>query len=622
MTKSPDYDELKDSSELKAHPPFSKAILIWLLIGIPLVGAFIMRKSFNLGLYGDDWQHLYNMWRDFFVYKTKSFFDIRSYLNPYWPNYLYLGIINYFWGFYPPAYFIASYLLKMFATISLYFLSFKLTKSKLAAFLATVIFLFSAAGLQTTDWVFNMNTYAGLGLLMIATVYYLKIRQSTNIKIKHYLLFIFFFILALAIVPTRMHGAVPFLIISDIFFTFILEKGKKINRYVLIRIFVAIGIFALLSHFKSFGEGSFATERLADSSEIIKAFTQKGYHIIWFYFLGILGHLVLPDSIGFNTYRGVILFSSLLSIILGIIISASFLKTKRLTAYLPVLIFNIIWGLILSWMVSINPNPVPNLNPYSSYSILFSIALGGQFIFWCIWLFTVVKKHYLNLASSFIISLVWIITLTFIYWSFTPHYIIETTSRYMTMGAAGFAIFLGSFISLLFFKGVSLQKNEATRVASSFYFIVPTFILLFWIIVNFQKSEMYLGTLEQTRNKQLTKTTWDTLLNEVPKLDPEGPSVFFFTTDNPLSLEGVLVFGFFMRAGMTYRIPNQDLTPLPSTNYEEILSYVKDGSPLKKVHGRKAIPVPLSRIFGFDFRNGQLINITPLLHQKIKEDLK
>ena len=76
----------------------NKKILIWLFVILPLIGIFLFRKSFDLGLYGDDWQHLYILWREFFVYKTKSFFDIRSYLNPYFPESLYLGIISHFWG--------------------------------------------------------------------------------------------------------------------------------------------------------------------------------------------------------------------------------------------------------------------------------------------------------------------------------------------------------------------------------------------------------------------------------------------------------------------------------------------------------------------------------------------
>ncbi len=601
----------------------NKFVLLWLFIILPIAAAIVFRESFNLGLYGDDWQHLYNLWRDFFVYHRKSFFDIRSYLNPYWPNYLYLGIINHFWGFYPPAYFIASFMMRIFANISLYFLTFELTKSRFAAILSTILFLFSAAGLQTTDWVFNMNTYLGIGFLSLASTFYLKIRNINTIKSRYFILFIPTFTLALAIVPTRMHGAIPFLILTDLFLTFIAEKRQSgINRFFLIRIATAILIFATLLHFKSFGDGSFTTDRLAESFQVFQAYMQRGYYAIWFYFFGVLGHLTLPNYISLDGFTEVIVITSILSTVFGAVASSSILKTRDLKSYLPVIIFNSIWALILSWIAYINPNPIFNLNPYPPSNVLFSIAVGGQFIFWGFWISIITKKIYPKLSSTLIISLIWILTLTIIYWVFTPNYIIETTGRYMMMGAAGFAIFFSSFICILL-KSINFQTNsESTRILNGFYLFFPMVILLFWIIVNFSASQYYLGILEQTRNRELTERTWDTLLKTVPKLDQQGPSVFYFTTDNPLSLQGVLVFGFFMRAGMTWRIPDQDLTPLPSTDYQELLSFVRDGSPLQKVHGRKAIPVPLSRVYAFDFRNGQLINITELARQQLMIDLK
>ncbi len=589
----------------------NKWVLIWLFLGIPLLSAFVLRKSFNLGLYGDDWQHLYNMWRDFFVYNTKSFFDIRSYLNPYWPNYFYLGIINHFWGFYPPAYFIASYLLRVFANISLYFLTFELTKSKLASILATIFFLFSAAGLQTTDWVFNMNTYAGIGFLSIASVFYLKIRKLNTFRSWYYIAFILTFATALVIVPTRMHGAMPFLITMDLFLTFFAERKQlKITRYTVLRIVLAILVFAILSHYKSFGEGSYTSGRLNDSIKIIQQYTQRGYNDIWFYFLGILGHLVLPDNasvlIPLKTFAGVIIVVNSISIILGLIVSWALLKTWKLTPHLPIIVFNIIWTLILKWIVSLNTSP--------SSDVLFAIALGGQLLFWAIWIYYLTKNTYPNLSSTLIVSLIWIIFLTIIYWLFTPYYIIETTGRYMMMGAAGFAIFLGSLLSIL--------VSEKLRTLLGFYLLVPMVMFTAWIGLNLQASQRYLGMMEQTRNRELTERTWNTLVKTVPILDPEGPSVFYFTTDNPVSLYGVLTFGFYMRAGMTYRIPVEHDTPLPCTDYSELLAYVKDGSPLQKIHGRKAEPVPLSRIFAFDFRNGQLVPITEQVRKKLVEDLK
>lgn len=602
----------------------NKKILIWLFVVLPLIGVFLFRKSFDLGLYGDDWQHLYILWREFFVYKTKSFFDIRSYLNPYFPESLYLGIISHFWGYYPPAYFISSFITRVFANIALYFFSYELTKTKFAAFLTTLIFLFSAAGLQTTDWVFNMNTYAGLGLLAIASTIYLKIRKLKTFKSWHYPLFLVTFTLALATVPTRMHGAVPFIILTDLFLTFFVGRQKiKFDKYLIARLLLAVFIFVTLIHFKSFGEGSFTTDRLSSASQTFQLYDKQGFFAIWFYFLGILGHLILPDTVYINNLSGVILSTSIISIILGIFVLLSIFKPKNLKLYLPIIIFNSAWALVLTWLAIIDPNPIIPLNPYLPSAVLFSIALGGQFIFWSIWISMLTRKISPYLSNTLIISLIWIITLSITYWLFTPNYIIETTGRYMTMGTAGFSIWLAAITTLIlsntFFKKAALATNRLIGILTSQIFIL---ILLFGVIINIYTSQSYFSSLAVMRNRHLTDRVWNTLTTSVPKLDPEAPSVFYFTTNNPLALYEALTFGFFMRAGLSYQIPDESKTPLPSTNYQELLAYVHDGTPLQKVHGRKAGPVPLSRIYAFDYRNGELTNITEIVRHQLIEDLK
>lgn len=608
----------------------NRFILFWLFLLLPLAAAFVFRKTFDLGLYGDDWQHLYNLWREFFVFKTKSFFDIRSYLNPYWPNYLYLGIISHFWGYYPPAYFIASFLCRLFANIALYFFSYELTKSKLAAFISTLIFAVSASGLQTTDWVFNMNTYAGLGLLSIAATLYLKLRNLKTFKSWYYLSFAIIFTLALAIVPTRMHGAVPFIILTELFLTYIVESQKiKFDKYLLGRIALAVGIFYLLVHFRSFGEESYTGGRFNESYKLIQTLIQNGYYSWWLYFLGTIGHLVLPDNVNLyswgtslqkilptkNILASILLTENIISTILLLISTSSISKSKRVIQYLPPIAFNTLW---LIFLVILS-----KWDTKTSTDVYFSISLAGQFLFWGFWFYLLGFKKYPEISRTLIIPFFWIVSLTILYWLFTPYYIIETTGRYMTMGAAGMAIFAGALVALLLKNAFSHPSDKTTnnQFLSSLYLGVPLFILLLLFFTNFQTGQNYLNILHLTRNKDLTEKSWNKLVKEVPKLDPDAPSVFYFTTDNPLSLEGVFIFGFFMRAGVTYRIENQDFTPLPVTDYKELLGYVVDGAPLQKIHGRKAIPVPLSRVFAFDFRNGELINITEEIRQKISKDL-
>lgn len=597
----------------------NKFILLWLFVILPIGGAIVFRKSFNLGLYGDDWQHLYILWREFFVYHNKSFFDIKSYLNPYFPETLYLGIISHFWGYYPPAYFISSFFCRIFANVALYFFSFELTKNKLAAFLTSLIFLISAAGLQTTDWVFNMNTYIGLGLLAIASTVYLKIRRLKTFKSWLYPLFIVTFTLALAVVPTRMHGAAPFIVLTELFLTFVIERQKiKFDKYLTARILLAIGIFAMLIHFKSFGAQSYTNERFDDSYKLIQVLMQNGYYSWWLYFLGIIGHLVLPDNISFtvkNTLKSVLVVEAFLSILFASLSTFSILKSKKIVSFLPVLIFNIGWTIFLFIM--------SKADTQTTSEVYFSISLGGQFLFWAIWFYIIGRKNYPEISRTLIISIIWVSSLTILHWLFTPYYVIETTGRYMTMGSAGMAIFVGTLSAILIKNAISYatQIKSESRFLASFCLIVPSVLLFVFITTNIQTSQNYLNIMEQTRNKDLTEKTWKTLLTEVPKLDPAAPSVFYFTTDNPASLYGVLTFGFFMRAGIEWRNPVESLTPLPVTDYQQLLDMVKTGEPLQKVHGRKGDPVPLSRVYAFDLRGGELINITKEVRKKIATDL-
>lgn len=610
---------MQDKNTTKNSSSVNKIVLLWLFIILPIVAAIVFRKSFNLGLYGDDWQHLYILWREFYVYHTKSFFDIRSYLNPYFPETLYLGIIEHFWGYYPPAYFIASFFCRLFANIALYFLSFELTKSKLAAFLTSVIFLVSAAGLQTTDWVFNMNTYIGLGLLAIASTIYLKIRKLKTFKSWLYPLFIITFTLGLGIVPTRMHGATPFIVISELFLTYVVERQKiKFDKYLITRLLLAMGIFAMLIHFKSFGEQSYTNGRFNDSYKLIQILLQNGYYSWWLYFLGIIGHLVLPDNIGFtakNTLKSVLTVEAFLSILFASLGTFSILKSKKIISFFPILVFNIGWTIFLFIM--------SKADTHTPGEIYFSISLGGQFLFWALWFYIIGRKNSPEISRTLIISVIWVTSLTILHWLFTPYFVIETTGRYMTMGSAGMAIFVGTLSTILIKNAVSSasQIKPELRFLASLCFIVPSVLLFIFITTNIQTSQNYLNILNQTRNKDLTEKTWKTLLKEVPKLDPTAPSVFYFTTDNPLSLEGVLVFGFFMRSGIEWRNPVEALTPLPVTDYQQLLDMVKTGEPLQKIHGRKGDPVPLSRVYAFDFREGELINITEEIHKKIVTDL-
>ncbi|MBI2596883.1 hypothetical protein HYW41_01890 [Candidatus Daviesbacteria bacterium] len=586
---------------------YFKFQIIWILIVIPLLTYIYLKKTLNLALYGDDWEQLYNLWLSFDVYKTSSFFNINSYLSPYWPQYLFLGIIRHFSGYEPIAYFASSLFLRILATISLFFLMKKMTKKSLPAYLSTIIFTFSAAGLQTTDWVFNMNTYAGVFFLNLSIIFYLKLN---NPKVQFFLRYIFFvvlFTLALSIVPVRMHGAVIFLGMIEFIFSFFIQKDRKFrpDKFFFLRILTPIIILFVLIKLGSFGNSG-------DNLPLKTGFTylvemiQKGRYDVFFYFFGIIGNFVFPDTATGGVIFGRLSLLGLCFILADSILVLTLRGGKKMLGYF--FVFNILeiflGKLLLFW------------NPLLSSTNIISILMGIHLITVPTILFWQLRKTNLLQVASIIIGLIWLISFSFLYWVRTPYLIIETTGRYMTMGAFGFSILFASLLWLI------IERSSSRKRIKMLTFFVPMVLLVFWLKINLEAANIYLTNLEENRNINLANKAWDVLLQNVPAIDKENPSVFYFSTDNPTAIYMIFSFGFPPHGGLLYGITDWLNTPIPTEHYEELLKMVSSGETLAKLHGRKPNPVPISRVFAFDFRNGELINITDQIRQKITEDLK
>lgn len=583
--------------------------LIWIFICIPLLSYLVLRSSFNLSLFGDDWEQLYNMWLEFEVRHSYHWLDIKSYLGPYNFSYSYLGILNNFFGLNSAAYFYTSYFCRVLSTISIFLLVKFLTKDKLAGVLSSLVFIFSAAGLETTDWVFNLNTYIGIFLFNLSLICYLKLRSIAKFPNLYFLLFIPLLAATFMVVSTRMHGAVPFIILVDLVLTFILEK-RKLNRSFIVRLIIPFLILFFMMHVGSFGHlgsGGF-TDRIKLGMETAVSLLQKEQYMFLFFLPGLIGNITLPDSFS-SSYVGsvglrlasisFIFISGLLSFLTLKLINPKKILNKQFFIFLG---FSFFWSVVLFLLHKLNPILPP--------AQFFSILVGGELFFTIAWLFFTLKKEAPLVSLGMAFSLFWLIAFSLIYWVFNPAILFETTSRYLIMGAVGFAIFLGIFISFLI-----------KRINNGLQLVIPMFILLAILSINYWASSKYLTFLEINRNSKLAIAIWSSLTSSVPDLDVKNPTVFFFTTDNPYSLHWNLVFGFPPHMGLTYRIPNWDLTPLPVSDYPTLLAYAKDGSP-QKMNGRPIKPVPLDHIYAYHLSGDKLYSQTGQIRKKLEEDLQ
>ena len=170
-----------------------------------MISFFGIGRSLEFALNGDDWLALWRYIKDFTTFQ--SHFDIRNYSNDY-SNYAFaniiMGLVYRVFSFNPFPYYLISLFLRIITALSFYFAVYSATKSKWAGYLSTIFFATMFAGIETTNWVFNMNTYLALTVFNIFIYFHLKIeyKKLSKITVAMALLVLGCFFIA----PTRMHG--------------------------------------------------------------------------------------------------------------------------------------------------------------------------------------------------------------------------------------------------------------------------------------------------------------------------------------------------------------------------------------------------------------------------------
>lgn len=209
---------------------------IWLILLTTIISFIGVGKSLQFGLNGDDWQALY-----FYITTFKdfgSYFDIKNYstdVSNYTFAHIIMGMIYRLFSFNPFPYYLISIILRVLAAISFYPAVFAATKDKFAAILASIFFASMYAGIETTNWVFNMNTYVSISLFN----FFIYLYYSKEFKILSLRGISTSLILASSFIATqnRMHGLlfiIPLLVICKLHKFNKENLGKALIRLVVL----------------------------------------------------------------------------------------------------------------------------------------------------------------------------------------------------------------------------------------------------------------------------------------------------------------------------------------------------------------------------------------------------
>lgn len=215
---------------------------IWFAIIITIVTFLILGKSLQFALNGDDWLALYRYNLDFTSFQ--SHFDVRNYTTSttnYVFGYMMMGLISKLFSYNPFPYYLAALILRIITAFSFYWGVYSATKNKWVGYLSAIFFSCMYAGIETTNWASNMNTYLSIILLNL----FIKLFYDQRTMVISFKIFLQSLILVTSflITPVRMHGL--FFFIPLVAFNK-LEKLTKSNFYKFLAIFFLLFIPVIL----------------------------------------------------------------------------------------------------------------------------------------------------------------------------------------------------------------------------------------------------------------------------------------------------------------------------------------------------------------------------------------
>lgn len=583
-------------------------IFVYSLIVIA-VSLFTLYPSFKLSLFGDDWLVIYVYIIAIGSLSAGFLKHLHIYLSPYGPTHILMGILEQFYHYNSLYYYITSYLFRMFAAFSLLPLTYYLTKNKLSAFFAVLFFSVTATGFDTTNWVFNMTSYLGIGLVSLFLYLYVKSKEENRMKLL--IPGVILLYLAYVTVPIRMHATLPLLILLESYWNYreknFLFAKKSLQRLSAV---IVIIVFIRLTG-ASFGQPTEAVDRFNEGINTIKLFISQGRYDFLFYPIISFGSIFIPDVILPISGQISSVMGLILNIVSPIILVFAIISKLliNLTCELKKSFFSIFISFAIIWTIIATVVYKGNHSSFSS-ALYYSLLLIGGYIFIIAILFIVRSYHRESTVTLLFLSLSWVL-LSYIYaWLWQPEALYLTVHRYLIVGAAGAGVFLASLISL-----------GRTKRAQMTIFLI--FIPL--IIVHIYTTRLYeYQLISSGHGQEIFNKIWSSMpyIPDINKRDKM--TMFYFMGDNTNGniLHDSILFGFSPHMALLYNITDRNKVPLALESWEDTVSAVKDGKALVRYFGRPMDPVPIENVYVLKLEGrNNLIDITEEARKKLKQEL-
>lgn len=532
--------------------------VLFLFITVIFIEGLIFLNQLNYGFRDVDWQVLY-YFKSFGNISLNHLLQEIKVLGVYIPESYYVGLLVKFVGLNFVHLHLITHIFKIFSAISLYLLVLKIFKSRLLAFVSSLIYTMSYAHAGA---LFQLSS-GGYFLAIISmnsfllSYYYIIVRKIT---LKRLIFMISLLYLTFLLKPERMYPLILLIILTELFILAINKFKQEFVINLLKRtfpVFVSFFVFYLVYHSlfsngvpTGFTPNQFFLGTITKIKSILNGnfqlllepFASFGSIFLFGDYLKILGQLNFES---FPLFVISLLIGPILR--LGLITLAFFSinDRKSLKLILGILVSVFIFGLMIyqlniNWQhvtesarIHFDPNFVSLPAIVGFYTIVLTVVL---FIIWLKTKDRILIPPILGTYFSFLfIMLTWI--------SSDISLIFMGPQRYLSIPSIGTSVFISGLLVIVFNR---LNRIKFTKQFSwlVFLLLIPLLTINYQVTNKFFDDELNFAGVRGTDQIRM-KNKLRSLLGEV---NTQDKSLFYFDEsqdpDNAYSNEGTVLAGF------------------------------------------------------------------------------
>ncbi len=505
-----------------------------LVIIVFLLQYFILKPHLRYGFADVDWSFLVSFKEYTLMFKNplEHFLYAWGHWGVYTYQVYYIGLIEKFFGMDYKNFQIVTHIFKFISTLCIFPVILLTTKSRIAAFITTIIYAIAYPAIGAMYTVVTSGLYIAIPFMCLFLIWYWRLINKGKNAFWEVIVAIVLFFVTLLLATERMYPLLPTIILIEFFCWYKNNFSKKVLLPLIKRLSAFAAVFLVMF---VLNRADYAGFFGGNTTDTYNRFIWGNWQVLMSPLISF-GSLFLPrdywkilgtptiDSISSFTFfiiSGPIFIFTFVTAFLSVFFSQSKRKFILVTMVLSSVFSLIIYFLSSHQLYITHPSKmhfdvntvIPAL--LGGFVISFTIALFKE------WLDTGKKDQLsISMIGGIVISLLFIV----LTWMAADYILIFTgVHRYLTVPAIGSSLFIAGILTKMYLK---LRNSGAgSKIAPVvFLLLIPIISFNAKVIGDYFNYELNYAGTDAEGHIRMKNKLWSFLGD----LNKEKPSIFYF----------------------------------------------------------------------------------------------